>query len=71
MQELTRDFSPRLSPDAQNMVFAKNRLCIQILDTALVSGRFFKKGRGKVRKAFLAISLFKEEQQAPESVVKF
>ena len=35
LQELTGCFRPRLSPDAQNRLFAKNENCIQILDTSL------------------------------------
>ena len=32
LQELAGGFRPRLLPDAQNMAFAKNRSCSQILD---------------------------------------
>ena len=36
-QELAERFRPKLSPDAQDREFAKNRSCIQILDAALRS----------------------------------
>ena len=41
LQELAGHFRPRLSPDPQNRASAKNRSCIQILDTTLISGKCY------------------------------
>ena len=36
LPELAENFKPRLSPDAQIRAFAKDKSCIQILDTILI-----------------------------------
>ena len=49
-------FRPRLSPDAQHTAFAKNRSCIQILDTTLTRKIKFLKLKERPRDIILHIS---------------